>query len=92
MAPTVLTPDGNRPTATRRSIPLVKAILPGSEKGLMGAYFQVSGPFEEPSVDALAGKSLAEDLPDVLEAPYQILRTILSGGSPDEGRTRPEQE
>lgn len=62
------------------SIPLVKAFLPGSERGLIGAYFQITGPLEDPEVRALAGKSVAEDLPDVLAAPYQLLRSILSGG------------
>lgn len=63
------------------SIPLVKAILPGSEKGLMGAYFRVSGPFDDPNVDALAGRSVEEDLPDVITAPYQLLRSLLGGRS-----------
>ena len=74
------------------TLPLVKAFLPGSEKGLVGAYFQVTGPFETPHVEALTGRSVAEDLPDVLAAPYQLLRTILSGGRPDEGRTTPTPE
>jgi hypothetical protein len=62
------------------SIPLVKAFLPGSERGLIGAYFQITGPLQDPKVRALTGKSVAEDLPDVLAAPYQLLRSILSGG------------
>jgi hypothetical protein len=70
------------------SIPLVKAILPGSERGLIGAYFQITGPIEDPTVRALAGKSVAEDLPDVLAAPYQLLRSILAGGRrPNDGAT-----
>lgn len=62
------------------TIPLVKAFLPGSEKGLMGAYFEITGPFDGPRVRALKGRSVEEDLPDVLAAPYQILRSILGGG------------
>ena len=69
------------------AIPLVKIILPGSERGLVGTYYQVSGDLDQPSVRALTGRSFAEGLPDALEAPYQILRAILSGGQIDEGRT-----
>lgn len=77
------------------TIPLVKAILPGSEKGLMGAYFRVTGPFDDPRVDALAGRSVEEDLPDVITAPYQLLRSLLGGRSrkarsPDDAPTTDE--
>jgi len=61
------------------TIPLVKAILPGSERGLVGAYYRVGGSFAEPVVVSLPGRSLAEDLPDVLAAPYQVLRALLGG-------------
>jgi hypothetical protein len=72
------------------AIPLVKIILPGSERGLVGTYYQVSGNLSEPKVRSLPGRSFAEGLPDALEAPYQILRAILSGGQMDEGKTSPE--
>jgi hypothetical protein len=72
------------------AIPLVKIILPGSERGLVGTYYQVSGNLSDPQVRSLPGRSFAEGLPDALEAPYQILRAILSGGQMDEGKTSPE--
>jgi hypothetical protein len=72
------------------SIPLVKAILPGSERGLVGTYYQVEGDLSRPQVRALTGRSFAEGLPDLLEAPYQILRAIVSGGQLDEGQTSPQ--
>jgi hypothetical protein len=71
------------------SIPLVKVILPGSERGLVGAYYQVEGDLSRPRVRSLPGRSFAESLPDLLEAPYQILRAIVSGGQIDEGQTSP---
>jgi hypothetical protein len=71
------------------TIPLVKAFLPGSEKGLMGAYFEVTGPFEGPRVRALKGRTVEEDLPDVLAAPYQILRSILGRGRSREPKAPP---
>jgi hypothetical protein len=62
------------------TLPLVKVILPGSEKGLVGAYFNVSGEVGEPVLLALPGKSLAEDLPGVLSAPLKILQALLGDG------------
>ncbi len=72
------------------SIPLVKVILPGSERGLVGTYYQVDGDLSRPQVRSLPGRSFAEGLPDLLEAPYQILRAIVSGGQIDEGQTSPQ--
>jgi hypothetical protein len=62
------------------TLPLVKAILPGSEKGLVGAYYKIGGDFSEPSVDPLRSKSFEEDLPDLLAAPYKVLQAIFGRG------------
>jgi len=62
------------------TLPLVKVILPGSEKGLVGAYFNLSGVVGDPVLVALPGKSLAEDLPGVLSAPLKILQALLGEG------------
>jgi hypothetical protein len=59
------------------NVPLVKAILPGSERGLVGAYYKVSGPVTEPRVVAMTGKSITEDLPDLLSTPLKVLRAIV---------------
>lgn len=72
------------------TIPLVKIILPGSEKGLVGAYYQVDGTFDEPELQPLTGKSVAEDLPDVLVPPYALLSAILTGERLNDGQTEPD--
>jgi len=59
------------------NVPLVKAILPGSERGLVGAYYKVSGPVTEPRVVAMTGKSITEDLPDLFSTPLKVLRAIV---------------
>ncbi|MFP6641928.1 MAG: AsmA-like C-terminal region-containing protein, partial [Myxococcota bacterium] len=73
------------------TIPLVKIILPGSERGLVGAYYQVDGTFDDPTVQPLTGKSVAEDLPDVLVPPYALLKAILTGEKLNDGQTEPEK-
>ena len=78
------------PGQVMENIPLAKAILPGSEKGLLGAYYQVDGTFDNPEIDPLRRKSISEDLPEVLVAPYAILSTILTGKNVDHGQTVPD--
>jgi hypothetical protein len=66
------------------TVPLVKAILPGSERGLVGAYYQLSGPVADPEVTPLTGKSITEDLPDIFSAPLQILRAIVGDATEEQ--------
>jgi len=56
-------------------IPLIRYLIPGSQKGIMGAYFEVSDDWEDPRVRPLALKTLAEGspLPGVVRAPFKIL-------------------
>ena len=54
-------------------------ILPGSDSGLVGAYFRVHGPWDEPEVDAMPLKSLTEGAPDIITAPFEILQSLLQG-------------
>lgn len=74
------------------TIPLVKAILPGSERGLVGAYYRVSGPIGQPTVEALPGRSLEEGLPDVLAAPFQLLRALVRGEGQNRGGRRDDSD
>jgi hypothetical protein len=60
-------------------VPLVNLILPGSSSGLVGAYFRVHGPWDEPEVDAMPLKSLTEGAPDIITAPFEILQSLLQG-------------
>jgi len=76
------------------NIPLVNLILPGGHRGLLGAYFQVSGPLDAPRVEAMPMKSLAEGLPlpPVLRAPFDALRGMLGGKPADRARSQPARD
>jgi hypothetical protein len=68
-------------------IPLVNLLVPGSEHGLIGAYFKVKGPVADPSVRALPVESIAKGmpLPPVLRDPIGRLINLLSGDPVPEG-------
>jgi len=65
-------------------VPLVKLLVPGSDRGLLGAYFEVSGPVAEPEVRPMPIKSLAQGtpLPEVLRTPFESLRDLFAGRPP----------
>ncbi len=71
------------------TVPLVKAILPGSEKGLVGAYYRLGGELADPQVVTMTERSITEDLPDVLSTPLKILRSIVGEGQRSPGSNRP---
>ncbi len=64
------------PNQILSSLPLVRSFLPGSKKGLIGAYFRVDGPLDQPDVDPLALASLMSGVPDVIKAPFKVLRFL----------------
>ena len=57
-------------------IPLVDLILPGSKDGLVGAYFHVHGPWQDPVAEAMPMKSLTEGAPDIITRPFEILQSL----------------
>jgi hypothetical protein len=62
------------------NLPLVNILIPGSDRGLVGAYFELSGQWNDPQVTGLPMKSLAEGLPDVLKTPLKVIQSILTPG------------
>jgi len=46
----------------------------------VGAYFELSGQWNDPQVTSLPMKSLAEGLPDVLKTPLKMIQSILTPG------------
>jgi hypothetical protein len=65
------------------NFPLVRSFLPGSKRGLIGAYFEVEGPINEPEVDALPLQTLMSSVPDAIKAPFKVLK-FLFGRDEDE--------
>ena len=62
-------------------LPVVRALLPGNQKGLIGAYFEVTGDIGDPTVRSLPARSIAEDLPDAVTAPFKAIQVLL--GTPN---------
>jgi len=60
--------------------PLIKAFLPGSSRGLVGAYFEMEGTWDEPEVRALPIKTLAEQLPEVIKTPLRAIKSLFGSG------------
>jgi len=64
------------------NIPLVNLLV--SDKGLMGAYFGIEGTLQEPAVRGMPVKSITESVPDVVKAPFKVLRFLFGGAVDDE--------
>lgn len=62
-------------------VPLVNLVVPGSDKGMVGAYFRVRGPLDDPDVDAMKLKSIEEELPTILSAPVDFIRQLWKSGA-----------
>lgn len=62
------------------NIPLVNLLVPGSDRGLIGAYFEATGPLDHPTIRPLPMKSIAEGvpLPAVLRQPFDALQGLFS--------------
>jgi len=64
-------------------LPVVRMLLPGSQRGLIGAYFEVTGDVDDPQVRPLPARSFAEDLPDAVTAPFKVIQALLGAPSSD---------
>jgi hypothetical protein len=69
-----------RPNQILSSIPLLKSILPGSDRGLIGAYYKVKGPLDNPDVDPLPLKTLMSSVPDAIKAPFKTMQILFGLG------------
>ncbi|MEE8581856.1 MAG: AsmA-like C-terminal region-containing protein [Myxococcota bacterium] len=76
------------------NLPIIRSLIPGSNKGLVGAYFEVSGSLEDPEVTTLPAKTLVEGMPSIVKAPLKVLQFLLggSGKSPPERPTSAPEE
>jgi hypothetical protein len=72
-----------KPNALLESLPLVRSFLPGSERGLIGTYFEVEGPIAEPEIETLPLQTLMTSVPDVIKAPFKVLRRLFEGPESD---------
>jgi len=65
------------------NFPLVRSFLPGSERGLIGAYFEVEGPVNEPQVEALPLQTLMSSVPSAIKAPFKVMQFLFGRGEDD---------
>ena len=69
-------------------VPLVSWVMPGSNRGFVGAYFRITGSAEDPEVETMAMKTFREQLPDVISAPIDVIDWLWTRGERDERRRR----
>ena len=65
-----------KPFQILENLPVLRFFLPGSERGLIGTYFEVEGSIREPEVDALPLQSLMSGVPSAIKAPFKALRFL----------------
>jgi len=65
-----------KPFQMLENMPVLRFFLPGSERGLIGTYFDVEGPLREPEVEALPLQTLMSGVPSAIKAPFQALRFL----------------
>ena len=69
-----------KPNAILENLPIIRSFLPGSERGLIGTYFEVKGPVGDPEVEAMPLETLMTGVPEVIKAPFKVLRQLFEGG------------
>ena len=72
-----------RPNQILENLPIVRFFLPGSERGLVGAYFEVAGAIDEPKVAPLPLATMASAVPSAIKAPFKVLRFLFDRGDND---------
>jgi hypothetical protein len=71
------------PNQILESLPLVRYFLPGSERGLIGAYFDVQGALAAPEVEALTVDTLMTVVPTAIKAPFKVLQYLFDPSGED---------
>jgi hypothetical protein len=71
------------PNQILESLPLVRYFLPGSERGLIGAYFDVKGALAAPEVEALTVDTLMTVVPTAIKAPFKVLQYLFDPSDED---------
>ena len=69
-----------KPSEFLDNLPLIRSFLPGSERGLIGTYFEVEGALADPDVDTMPMETLMSGVPDAIKAPFKALRFLFEAG------------
>ena len=72
--------QGRPPPPSPVSLPpaRLRSLLPGSERGLIGAYFKVDGAIREPAVEALPLATFLTAVPSAIKAPMKVLQYLFN--------------
>jgi len=68
------------PNQILSNLPILRSLLPGSERGLVGAYFEVDGPIGEPRIEALPLATFLTAVPSAIKTPMKVLQYLFNGG------------
>lgn len=66
------------PNEILSNVPILRSLLPGSERGLIGAYFKVDGAIREPEVEALPLASFLTAVPSAIKTPMKVLQYLFN--------------
>ena len=71
------------PNEILSSVPILRSILPGSDRGLIGAYFKVDGALKEPRIEALPLATLLTAVPSAIKTPMKVLQYLFNRDAPE---------
>ena len=77
------------PSEILSNLPILRSFLPGSDRGLVGAYFKVDGALKEPRIEALPLATFLTAVPSALKTPMKALQYLFNRDAPNE-RPHPE--
>ena len=66
------------PNEILSNVPILRSLLPGSERGLIGAYFTVDGAIREPEVEALPLATFLTAVPSAIKTPMKVLQYLFN--------------
>lgn len=66
------------PNEILSNVPILRSLLPGSERGLVGAYFKVDGAIREPKIEALPLATFLTAVPSAIKTPMKVLQYLFN--------------
>lgn len=66
------------PNQILSNVPILRSLLPGSERGLVGAYFRADGPIGAPEIEALPLATFLTAVPSAIKAPMKVLQYLFN--------------
>ncbi len=77
------------PNQILSNIPILSSLLPGSERGLIGAYFKVKGALKEPEIEALPLATFLTAVPSAFKTPMRVLQYLFEREAPEKKNPNP---